>query len=149
MPPVDRGTQRSRGIESITTFLEPGLKRTMIIDWVSTLPVNFVSLSEPSSNTVKAPGGLGGVGVAVPVEIDGDGVGDGTTTDTFVASKASWIAGRKYANPPAALDRATAITAMERMRRGLRRPCEARARRPGRWPSSTGVNSSPTARPTL
>jgi hypothetical protein len=61
----------------------------MIIDWVSTLPVNFVSLSEPSSNTVKAPGGLGGVGVAVPVEIDGDGVGDGTTTDTFVASKAS------------------------------------------------------------
>src|SRR5712691_3189607 len=121
----------------------------MIIDWVSTWsPLNFESLSEPRSKTVKAPGGRG-VGEGAPVEIDGEGVGVGKTATLFVASMASWIAGKKYAKPPAALDRATAMTAMERIRRGLRRPCEARARRPGRWPSSTGVNSSPTAGSTL
>ena len=76
--------------------------------------------------------------------LEGDALGDGTITTWPVASKASVMAGRKYAKPPAALDRATATTAIVRMRKGLRRPCEARARWPGRLPSSTGVNSSPT-----
>ena len=76
---------------------------------------------------------------------DGVGVGVGNTMTWLVASKASWTAGRKYAKPPAALDRATAKTAMESIRRGLRRPCEARARRPGLKPSGTSVNFRPTA----
>jgi hypothetical protein len=62
----------------------------MIIDCVSTWsPLNFVSLSEPSSNTVKAPGGRTGFGVVVDVEIDGEGEGVGMTTAWFVASRAS------------------------------------------------------------
>ena len=74
----------------MVTFFDPGLKRTTIIDWVSTCsPLNFESLSEPSSKTVKAPGGRTGVGVVVPVEIDGEGVGVGKTTTWLVASKAS------------------------------------------------------------
>src|SRR3979490_698226 len=147
MPPIERGTYGSRGIESMTTFLVAGLTRTRIIDWVSTLsPMNLESLSEPSSNTVKAPPADLGVGVgdgaSLPVA---DGVGDGTSTTWPVALKASATAGRKYAKPPDAAERATATTASVRMRKGLRRPCEARARWPGLLPSSTGVNCSRAA----
>src|SRR5487761_667066 len=89
VPPVESGTHRSRGIDSMVTFFDPGLKRTTIIDWVSTAPWNLVSLSDPSSRTVNAPGGLTGFGVVVRVEIDGDGVGEGSTTAWLVASRAS------------------------------------------------------------
>src|ERR1700674_1570159 len=147
VPPVERGTHRSRGIDIIVTFLVAGLTLTRIIDWVSTWsPMNLESLSEPSSKTVNAPGVWVAIdGVGDPSRPVDDGVGDGTATAWPVASRASATAGRKYAKPPAALDSTTAATARERMRKGLRRPREARARRPGRYPSSTGVNSIPTA----
>src|ERR1035437_7139802 len=127
-------------MESIVTFFVAGLTRTRIIDWVSTRSaLNLESLSEPSRRTVKAPG-VRGVGLGDrPSSCVGVGVGDGTSTTWPVASKASATAGRKYAKPPAALDRATAATAIVRMRKGLRRPCEARARWPGLLPSSTDV----------
>ena len=116
----------------MTTFFVEGLNRTMIIDWVRTWsPVNLESLSEPSSKTVNEPGvrGVGLVdGVVTPV---GEGVGVGITTAWLVASRASAKAGRKYAKPPDATERATAVTANVRMRKGLKRPCERRARWPG------------------
>src|SRR6266550_4456129 len=98
MPPTESGTQRSRGIESMTTFFVDGLNLTRIIDWVSSWsPMNLVSLSEPRRRTVKAPG-VRGDGLAVgPIELSGVGVGEGMST-TLVASYASWMAGRKYAN---------------------------------------------------
>src|ERR1700730_5312084 len=64
LPPVESGTQRSRGMDSIVTCLLEGSTRTRIIDWVNGdwfLP----SSSEPSSRTVNgAPGAATGVGVA-------------------------------------------------------------------------------------
>src|SRR5450759_1099882 len=108
VPPTERGTYRSRGMESKVTFFVAGLIRTRIIDWVSTWSaLNLESLSEPSSKTVKAPGVRGVAEGDGPSPTVGDGVGDGTATTWPVASKASATAGRKYAKPPAALDRAT------------------------------------------
>ena len=64
------------------------------------------------------------------------GVGDGTSTTWPVASNASARAGMKYAKPPEATDNAMAVTARVRIRKGLSRPREARARWPGRLPST-------------
>src|SRR5450759_3984010 len=106
-PPVERGTHRSRGMESIVTFFVAGLTRMRIIDCVSTWsPMNLVSLSEPSSNTVKAPGDLGVAAGESVGRLEAKGVGDGTATTWPVASKASDTAGRKYAKLPAAPDSA-------------------------------------------
>src|SRR5256885_15335124 len=64
LPPVDSGTQRSRGMESIVTCLVAGSTRIRIIDCVNGdwfLP----SSSEPSSKTVNgAPDAADGAGVA-------------------------------------------------------------------------------------
>src|SRR6202140_2125237 len=58
LPPVESGTHRSRGIDSMTTCLVVGLTRARIIDWVRTMPPNLASLSEPSRRTVNGfPGG--------------------------------------------------------------------------------------------
>src|SRR5665213_1667575 len=130
-------------MDIIVTFFVAGFTRTRIIDWVRTWSLmNLESLSEPSSRTVNAPPGALALGVGVgPKGFVAEGVGEGTTTTCPVASKASCMAGRKYAKPPAALASTTAITARLNIRKGLRRPCEARARWPGRLPS-TGLKSS-------
>src|SRR6266550_7171395 len=97
-PPVDRWTNRSRGIESIVTCLVEGTTRTKIIDWVSTWsPMNLESSSEPRSRTVKAP--VIGATVAA-ADDDGEGEssvpGDGVTWITWpVDSIANCAAGMK------------------------------------------------------
>ena len=86
MPPVDSGTQRSRGIESMTTVFVAGMTLTRIIDWVSTWsPRNFESSSDPSSSTVKAPTCWGELGDEVGEKSRPDGEGDAISTTWPVA----------------------------------------------------------------
>ena len=66
-PPDERGTQRSRGMDSMVTCLVVGLTRTRIIDCVRTASAwNLESSSEPSSRTVNAglPASAAGAGAA-------------------------------------------------------------------------------------
>src|SRR5580700_744174 len=104
LPPLESGSQRSRGIDSMTTCLVVGLTRARIIDWVRTVPPNLASLSEPSSSTVKGcPGGAtAGGGVAdAEAEAAADAVAEGLDVARFrsMACPVSWnavtIAGMK------------------------------------------------------
>src|ERR1700680_801488 len=77
LPPVESGTQRSRGIDSITTCLVVGLTRARIIDWVRTTPPNLASLSEPSRSTVNGfPGGATAGGADARADADADAAAD-------------------------------------------------------------------------
>lgn len=80
---------------------------------------------------------------------DGDGEnrmaptdGEGTITDWLVDWNAVTTAGRKYEKPPATADRAIASAVRVMVRKGLRRPRDARARCPGLKPSGTGNHFS-------
>src|ERR1700719_2717575 len=140
LPPVDSGTQRSRGIDSMTTCLVVGLTLARIIDWVRIVPPNLASLSEASSSTVKgAPGGAttGGCDAAAEAVADAfaDGRGEalGRMSDWPVSWIAVTIAGMKNASAPTAPDtrKPSAISAAmnTRWRRTcLRRRTEARCR---------------------
>src|SRR5579859_1791268 len=82
-PPVESGTQRSRGIESMITCLVCGITRTRIIDCVSTWSAsNFESSSDPSRSTVKAPD-CAAEGPALGEGVNSSEVGDGVGTTTF------------------------------------------------------------------
>src|ERR1700732_4970199 len=64
LPPVESGTHRSRGMESMVTCFVAGSHLPRVIDWGNGY-LFFPSSSEPRSNTVKgAPGAADGVGVA-------------------------------------------------------------------------------------
>src|SRR5450759_3996827 len=96
----------------MVTSLVAGFTRTRIIDWVSTWSeLNFESSSDPSRRTVNAPcETASGDG-----EFEGEnrmlvGDGDATATAWPVSWSAVAAAGRKYANPPATAERATAST---------------------------------------
>jgi hypothetical protein len=86
---------------------------------------------------------------------DGDGDGEkrtlrGDGDGMLAAWPVSWsavaAAGRKYANPPATAERATASTTRLMVVKGLRRPRDARARCPGLIPSGTGPHCTPGPR---
>src|SRR5450759_1328208 len=129
----------------MVTSLVAGFTRTRIIDWVSTWSeLNFESSSDPRRRTVNAP-----CETAIG-DAEGEGenrmlVGDGEAMVT--AWPVSWsavaAAGRKYANPPATAERATASTTRVMVVKGLRRPRDLRARCPGLIPSGTGKHSTP------
>src|ERR1700676_4466986 len=137
LPPVERGTQRSRGIDSMTTLRVVGLTLARIIDWVRTVPTNLASLSEPSRSTVNGvPGGAttGGCVAAALADADAaaEAAGEERVSDWPVSWMAGTIAGITYASAPTAPDR-TKPTAMSnarntRCRRTCRRRTEARGR---------------------
>src|ERR1022692_2062625 len=80
VPPLESGTHRSRGIDSITTCRVVGLTLARIIDWVSTVPPNLASLSEPSSSTVNGcPEGAtaGGADALAEADAEADALADG------------------------------------------------------------------------
>src|ERR1700681_3019826 len=137
VPPEESGTQRSRGIDSMTTLRVVGLTLARIIDWVSTVPPNLASLSEPSRSTVNGlPGGATTAGCVTAADAlaDGDAAaeafGEERVSDCPVSWMAVTIAGMKYASAPTAPDR-TKPTAIRnarntRCRRTCRRRTEAR-----------------------
>jgi hypothetical protein len=66
------------------------------------------------------------------------GDGEGTLTTCPVSWIAVAAAGMKYAKPPATAEREKASATRTRLRKGLRRLRDARARCPGLIPNGTG-----------
>src|ERR1700733_3830006 len=98
----------------MTTFLVVGFTLARIIDWVSTVPPNLASLSDPRRRTVNGCPGAAStawVGAAVAdavaaAEAVADGLGGARSRLIVcpVSSKAATIAGMKYATAPIAPD---------------------------------------------
>ena len=76
---------------------------------------------------MKAPG-MTGLGDGEGENRISAGDGDGTRSILAVAFQAATPAGRKYAKPPETAEMAIASTARTRLRKGLRRLRDARAR---------------------